>query len=170
MYFKRFSDQCSNSTRNTTRLIYQRAKLFRHIQVLTKILNGMQKGPPILVIICEVTVVGALALSTFVRNVISDFKYVATLVLLAVDCLMVIMIILGQMGMVYRSPNGLLRKMKWTAGLGTSVRDWKWEHKFYCSFSALKIMISSVNFVDELFILNCLQLLATFAANLLLLK
>ncbi len=165
-----FSAQCSISTINTTG-IYQRAKLFRHFQVLTAILNRIQKGPPILVIIIEVTVVQALALSALVGNPISDLKYTATLILLTVDCFMVITIILGQMGMVYQKSKRLLKKIQWKQYLpGISVRDKKWERRFYKSCSPLDIMISSVNFVDELTLLNCLQLSLTLTANLLLLN
>ncbi len=173
MCFKRFADLCSNTNRNIGKalVIYKRAKVLRHIQLLSTLLNGIQKGPPILAIMCALTVVGSLAFSTLIGNLNSDFKFVATLLLLTIDCLMGMLIILGQMGMVYQKSNCLLRKMQCRHySQGISIRDQKWEHRFYKSCSPIKIFISSVNFVDQLTPLNCLQLSMTFTANILLLN
>ncbi len=150
-----------------TNLIYKRAKLFRHIHLLNVLLNGIQKGPPILVFVFAFTVAQALAFSSLVGNLNSDYKVLATLLLVTVQCFMGILIIMGQMGVVYQKSNTWIRIMQ---RKNNAIRDRKWEKRFYKSCSTLKIMISGRSFVDKLTPLNCLQYSMTSAASLLLLR
>lgn len=151
--------------------MYRRAKVFRHIQVLTALLNGIQKGPTILVMQSAFVVIGGLALSILVENLDLGVAFVSIALLLTVNCFMDILIILGQMARVNQKSNGLIRTMRVRqSAIGTSPQDRKWEKRFYRSCSALKIMIGSVNFVDELTPLNCFQCSISLAINLLLLN
>ncbi len=128
-------------------------------------------GFPILVIIVAITIVQALALSTLVGSVMSDFNMLAFLLLLTVDCLVAILVILGEMGMVYQTSNSWVKKMQLKINTRRiPLRDRKWEGRFYKSCSALRIMIGSRNFVDQLTPLNSLQFSMTLTANLLLLS
>lgn len=134
-------------------------------------LNGIQTGPPILIMISILIFVGTLSLTTLVASPNPDFSLVSTLLLLQVDCFAGIVIFFGGMSMVYQKSSILVRTMQWKqSSAGVFVRDRKWEHKFYRSCSALKIRISSSNFVDELTPLNFLQFSISSAANLLLLN
>ncbi len=134
-------------------------------------LNGIQQGTPIFVTILLVTMIPALALSSLIGNLKSDFSFVATLLLVTIDCLLGILILLGQMGMIYQKSKTLLRKMLWNHySFRIPLRDGKWENRFYKSCSPLKTMINSVNFVDELTPLKLLEFAMVSTANLLMLS
>ncbi len=166
IYLKRFGDLCSK-----TNGAYKRAKVFRQLQLLNGSLNGIQKGPPILAFIFTFIVIEAFALSTLIGSNTIDLRMKATLFIVTVDCFMGLLIIVGQMGMVNQKSSSLIETMKNShKHLEMSVGDRKWEHRFYRSCSALKILIGSTNFVDELTPLNCLNFSIDCTVNLLLLS
>lgn len=99
-----------------------------------------------------------------------EFNIEATLNLVTIDCLMGILIIYGQMGMVYHDSNIWIEKMqRQQNSLRIAGIHRKWEERFYRSCSPLKIMISPGNFVDQLTPLICLQFAMKTTVNLLLL-
>lgn len=149
----------------------ERSKLFRHIQVLTVMVNGIQSGPAMILFVTALILVQALSLATLVGGQNSDFNLKATLLLLTVDSLMGMMMILGQMALVNQKTDGLLSSMRQKQySTEIPIRERKWERRFYRSCLPLKIMVSSVSFVDKLTPLNCLDLSLDIAVNLLLLK
>lgn len=111
--------------------MYRRAKVFRHIQVLTALLNGIQKVPTILVMQSAFVVIGGLALSILVENLDLGVAFASIALLLTVNCFMDILIILGQMARVNQNSNGLIRTMRVKqSAKGTSAQDRKWEKGF----------------------------------------
>lgn len=171
IYLKRFADMFFDYTsKKSTNGFFKKAKMYRHMQLLGVLLNGIVKGSVITVYVSGFVVVEALALSTFIKNLDSDINFVSILFLWTLDCFVGILIFFGQMGMVHQKSNGLIKIIKTQQhSLQLCARDWKCEERFWRSCSALKIRIGSGNFVDELFSLNCLQVSMSFAANLLML-
>lgn len=106
-----------------------------------------------MVMILAFNVVGGLAWSTLVGNLdlgLYQWRYSWRLTVLWT------FIILGQMAIVYQKSNSLIRMMKVKqSGPAIPFQDRKWEERFYRSCSALKIVISSGNFVAILTPLNC---------------
>ncbi len=149
--------------------IYQRGMIFRSMQLLTGLINELQAGSLIPVIVSLTTLISAFALSTLVKGSNSDMLFVATLFLLLADCCLVVLVILGQMAIMHSRSRTILDTMKRRTTVFLSALDRKWEQRFYRSCSYLKFMIGSVNFVDELTPLNCLQFSVTLSVNVLLL-
>lgn len=122
------------------------------------LLNGIQKGAPILNIIYAFIVCGASALSILVASNNSDLGFKATLGFLVVECCMCILIILGQMAMVYNKSKKLFKIMQCKQdNPGGSLRNHKWKNKLDKSCSAIKFRINLANFMDDFTPLNCLQ-------------
>lgn len=132
--------------------------------------NTFQKSLFVFIIVTGVIIIWVFALTTLIKSTNSDFIFVSTLVMLLIDAVLVDLVILGQMGAVYRKSHELLDVMKCAHNPNLTGREQKWEHKFYRSCPPLKIMINSVNFVDGLTPLNCLHLSMTLSANILMLE
>lgn len=144
--------------------------MFSHIQVLVALLNDFQKGPLILTIIAAPIFIFAVALTTVVKSSNIDVIFMFTLFLISVDCVMAIMVILGQMATMYTKSTLILHAMATRKTLWLPVNIQKWEQKFYKSCSPLKILIGGANFVDSVTPLNCLQVAVTLAASILMLE
>lgn len=169
--FQRFAALCAESRKNIgdVNIIYKRAKVFRHIQVLNTLLNEIQKGPPMIVYISALVVLGAMTLTTIIASPNSDTAVI--MILLWINCFVGISIVLGQMAMVNQKTSGLLSTIRTKRKSPVlSIQDRKWEDRFYRSCLGLKVMISSVNFVDELTPLNCFDMSISTTVNLLLLS
>lgn len=140
--------------------------MFRHIQFLTVLLNEVQKGTLIAVLLWSSTFILSLAVSMLVISSIEDWTSLATLTLIVVDCTLEILIILGGMSTVYiTSRRALVTKPKLY-----SCSDARWLRRFLRSCQPLKIRIGSVNFVDELTPLNCFHVSITLGVNIILLE
>ncbi len=150
--------------------IYQKGLLYRHIQILAAMLNELQTGPPILIIISGPTLFSALVMSTLVESWDSDILFVATLVINLVDCIVLIIAVLGQMSTVCRNSSKTIELMSVKPKAYFIKRDHKWEQRFYKSCTPIKVIINSGNFVDSLTPLNCLQLSFSLSVNILLLN
>lgn len=164
----RFSKLCTSSAKSGP-ITYKRAKVFRHIQLLTTLLNGCQKGTQILVIIFAPIFVFTFSLTMLVINRNVDFIFLTTLILMVVDCFLIEMVILGQMAMVYQKSSISLKSVTYVnSQICTKTK--KWEHRFYFSCAPLKILISGTNFVDSFTPLTCLEVSITMTANVLMLN
>ncbi len=150
--------------------IYNRANIFRQLQILTAMLNAFHQGPPIIYVLTGPMLMSALCLSTLVQGSIPDFMSIAVLAILLVDCNMILMVIFGQMATVYRRSCKILKFMTSKYDREKRNRQNKWEQRFYRSCSPLKIMISKANFVDVLTPLNCVQISIGLSVNLMLVK
>lgn len=140
--------------------------MFRHIQFLTVLLNEVQKGTLIVVLIWSSTLILSLVVSMLVISSIEDWTSLATLMLIAVDCTLEILIILGGMSTVYITSRTALE----TKPKLCSSSDARWLRRFLSSCQPLKIRIGSVNFVDEFTPLNCLHFSITLGVNIILLE
>lgn len=149
-------------------LIYKRAKIFRHIQVLVTLLNKLQKGPAMLVFIAAPTLECALSLPTVIRANNVEYGFQATLLLVAGYSYFSIFIILGQMAIVYSTSTATLKDID-KENITFSFRERKWEKRFYKSCPSLKVVISGRNFVDTFTTLNCLLCSLNLSVNVLLL-
>lgn len=150
--------------------IYNRAKIFRHIQLLISMLNAFQKSSLVLIIVGAPILVWVFALTSLVKSSGTDFIYLATLVMLLVDVVLIDLVVLGQMAAVHRKSYELLESIRSTYNLNLSARERKWEKRFYRSCTPLKIMINSVNFVDDFTPLNCLDMSMNTSASVLMLE
>lgn len=157
-------------SRTGASFIYHKAKIFRHIQVLLAMINAFQKSSLVFIIITAPILVWVFALTTLIESSNSNFIFVSTLVMLLIDVVLVDLVILGQMGAVYRKSHELLDILKRAYNPYLTAREQKWENRFYRSCPPLKIMINKVNFVDDFTPLNCLHLSMTLTANVLMLE
>lgn len=133
-------------------------------------LNAFQKSYFVFIIVTAPILVWVFALTTLIKSTNSDFIFVSALVMLLIDVVLVDLIILRQMGAVYRKSNELLNKAGWAYNPNLTARERNWEHRFYRSCPPLKIMINSGNFVDDFTPVNCLHLSMTLTANVLMLE
>lgn len=109
-------------------------KVFKHIEVLTAMLNEIQKGPPILIMIIAETVVASIALATLVGSSNSDLSSTTVLLLLVVESWTSTLIVFGQMAMVHQKSNSLLKNMRWKlSSTEIFVRDRKLQRSLYRS-------------------------------------
>lgn len=132
-------------------------------------LNGVQSGPAMILFVTALIFVQALSLVSL-GSQISDFNIKTTLLLLTIDSMMCTMT-LGPMALVNQQTDTLLSSMRQKQySSKVPVRESKWERRFHKSCSPLKIMVSSVSFVDKLTPLNCLDLSMDISVNLLFLK
>ncbi len=169
--FFRFRDICLPFTQTGERIsIYNKGLIFRHIQVLASMLNEIQSGAAILLILCIPTIIIAMVALTLVQGSNTDFVFVATLIVLLIDCFLVIMALFGQMSTLCEKSSEILNKMLMKRYSAKLSRGQKWEQRFYKSCSPIKVMISSGAYVDALTPLNCLHLSMTLSANMLLLN
>ncbi len=167
MEFYSFAQLCNQGY--TRRSILHRAKMFKHIQVLVALLNGFHKGPLMLAIMAASIFVLAFTLSTLVKNSGLDIMFIFTIFIIVTDCVLVTLVVFGQMATVYIKSKNALHVITCKKTLWLPVNLQKTECKFYKSCKPLKIMIGSVNLVDSLTPLNILQHSITITANILLL-
>lgn len=149
--------------------VYDRAAVYRHIQVLVIMFNDIQKGPLASTLITAPPLVVALSITLIVRNFNADFIFNACLVALIINCLMVVLIMLGELAMINRKSFKILEIITWKQITKKTTREAKWEHKYYKSCAPLKIMICWSVYVDSFTPLNCFQSCMDLTANLLLL-
>lgn len=91
--------------------MHKRGLMFRHIQVLTKMLNDFQNGSLLPAVICIPIFIIAMVALTLVKRLNTDFIFVSTLVIILLDCLLVIMALFGQMATVCEKSSQILYKM-----------------------------------------------------------
>lgn len=149
--------------------IYGKAAVFRHIQILIGILNGIQKGPLIILLIFSSVFGGALFLTLLIKSSNADFIFYATFGFMLLNCWMISLVIFSQFAMIYKNSCRVLEFMTWKQISRMKTREVKWEQRFYKSCAPLKIVISSGEFVNALTPLNLIHFGMGLSANLLLL-
>lgn len=145
------------------------AKIWRHIQVLVQLLNDVQKGPPILVILTCTSFIFALATTTLVRYNSSDWTFLA--ILFAIMCYTggFLLTMCGVMAAVYIRSLEVRQKLSRRNACEKNLEG-KWKSRFLRSCFPFKNFFGSGKFVDECTPIIIIDNLMVLSANLLLLQ
>lgn len=131
--------------------------MFRYVQILTAMLNEIQKNSLVLMFVVAPIFIGSFALVTFIKGSNTDVIFVAALLVIMMDCFLAILCIQGQMASVYTKSRSIIENLSWKQSRGETKFSLMLEHRFYKSCLPLKIMMGSDNFIESLTPLNCLE-------------
>ncbi len=144
-------EQCSSQNGKSVLSLNQKIAKFRPLQLLTQNSESL-----ILPIIISPIFICAFALITIAKSSNMDML-LAILIITLVNCWLAILLIEGQMAMVYGKSCRMIEIMKEKANSQTTMFLQILNRKFYKSCQPLKIVMGSANIIDSSTLLHCLE-------------
>lgn len=144
--------------------------VYRQLQLIVAGLNRFQQGVVLPAFLFACPVNAAITIAAAAKSESENVWHIAIMLLLATDCTLCMLVLIGRMPVVHGESKLALLKVR--ANTSENVfrsREFKWERKFYRSCPPLKVMIGYNNFVEEKTPLTCLNITMNLTVNLLLL-
>lgn len=166
--FHSFLDNCLQAKL----LPFQISAQYRTLQVLATLMNEVQKD---MIIPC-ITVIAipccAVSLTMVVRTPQQSGHLVesATVIMGLFECVFILLVIFGGMAKVLSESEFTFQQLKRHLSLESSLAKWeiRWKRRFYKSCSNIKVKLGSINFIDRLTPINCINMANDFTVQLLL--
>lgn len=152
---------------------YDSAVIYRTIQVLACIANEIQQKVFMSVIVIAATFLISLCTATVVWLpwTIDNLLSILMFLTIGIDCTLAVVTSVGGMAGVYTESVKVIRKLQTSIGIiggggyrnlvgrgdGCGSMEVKWKQRFYRSCMSIKIRFASINFVDRLTPLACVD-------------
>lgn len=153
----------------------QISKQYRMLQILGILSNQIQQRLLIPAIFIAAVPMQAFALHMLIRLPLANGRNLGKLLMfieVVFNCSLVFLVLLGGMSKVYLQSSKCLDQMKRlnSSNSGINLRSNKWLQRFCRSCSLIKVRFASINFIDELTPLNCVNFSNDLSMQLLLLS
>lgn len=135
---------------------------YRTLYILGLLQNEIQKDPLSQVIATALIILQSVSTSTLIRvKSKSGIVFTIVLGLISMDTIIALIFILGVMAQVYTQSKDSLRNCKRALTYNFRIKP-KWTQRFLISCAPIKVRFGSINFIDRMTPLNCVN----FANNL----
>lgn len=145
--------------------------VIRMLQVLTVIMNEIQQKELVTGLVVAATLAQAFCMTLVVKLLTSGDNLVQIMMfaVVLVDCVMLLTVLLGNMACVNTQSQETHRCMKdFIRSNKLQGRSRRWLEKFWQSFSMNKVRFGSLNYIEKLTPLNCIDYANELTAELLL--
>ncbi|CAL8146970.1 unnamed protein product [Orchesella dallaii] len=159
-----------SSTRNSKRQVSEASVTYRNIQVLALLTNILVNTAVTGLVFCSILIV-ALGLAGFVRLewVSCNFLSLAFCFMMGVNGMFTLIVLLGGMVGVYMESKSVFQALRRNLSVCiTEKYKRKFLSRFYKSCRFIRINLGSINFVDTLTPLNCVNFAVNLAVQVLL--
>ncbi|CAL8146960.1 unnamed protein product [Orchesella dallaii] len=168
-YLNAFMNIISNTT-NSKRRVSEASVTYRNIQVLALLTNILVNTAVTGLVFCTILMV-ALGLAGFVRLewVTCNFLSLAFCFMMVLDGMFALIVLLGGMVGVYLESKWVFQALRRNLSVCTTEKyKRKFLSRFYKSCRFIRIKLGSINFVDTLTPLNCVNFAVNLAVQVLL--
>lgn len=147
--------------------VYKTGLMYRHLQVLARIMNIVQQGVHMTVLIVAAVIIQAVSSTILVRIPVTlrNVPNILVFSIILVDATLACVVCLGGLAAVHSESEKVYQKMKAKEVNGHSI----WQHRFLKSCQLIKIRFGSFNYVDRETPLNCINMANALTVQLLLL-